>query len=193
MSLFIKNSFNLIYNKLSNIFYVESEEEKIHNLLNIFFKDYEEIMNENKFIFNIHLYKINNIIEDNSINAGLNNYSKTFYNSNNISNTNKSLYYLYKFSFGYENNKQLKDDYINIDIYLPDGMTINYIINKKYYYKISSIQNNVKNVIKDIKLYNDEPTFRSIITEIIDIIKNIQILYSLCKLNKYKFIKFNTT
>jgi hypothetical protein len=173
MSLFIKNSFNLIYNKLSNIFYVESEEEKIHNLLNIFFKDYEEIMNENKFIFNIHLYKINNIIEDNSINAGLNNYSKTFYNSNNISNTNKSLYYLYKFSFGYENNKQLKDDYINIDIYLPDGMTINYIINKKYYYKISSIQNNVKNVIKDIKLYNDEPTFRSIITEIIDIIKNI--------------------
>lgn len=173
MSLFIKNSFNLIYNKLSNIFYVESEEEKIHNLLNIFFKDYEEIMNENKFIFNIHLYKINNIIEDNSINAGLNNYSNTFYNSNSISNTNKSVYYLYKFSFGYENNKQLKDDYINIDIYLPDGMTINYIINKKYYYKISSIQNNVKNVIKDIKLYNDEPTFRSIITEIIDIIKNI--------------------
>jgi hypothetical protein len=171
MSLFIKNSFNLIYNKISNIFYVESEEEKIQNLLNIFFKDYEDILNENKLIFNIHLYKINNKIEDNSINAGLNNYSKTLYNSN----TNKSVYYLYKFSFGYENNVNnvIKDDYIIIDIYLPHGISDNYIINKKYYYKISSIQNNVNNNIKDIKLYNEEPTFRSIITEIIDIIQNI--------------------
>ena len=37
----------------------------------------------------------------------------------------------------------------------------------------AAVANGVKNVIKDIKLYNDEPTFRSIITEIIDIIKNI--------------------
>ena len=138
MSLFIKNSFNLFYNKISNIFSFETEEEKIHNLLNIFFKDYEDILNENKLIFNIHLYKINNKIEDNSINAGLNNYSKTFYNSN----TNKFVYYQYKFSFGYENNKKLKEDYKYIDIYLPHGISFNYIINKKYYYKISLIQNN---------------------------------------------------
>ena len=171
MSLFIKNSFNLFYNKISNIFSFETEDEKIHNLLNIFFKDYEDILNENKLIFNIHLYKINNKIEDNSINAGLNNYSKTFYNSN--INTNKSVYYQYKFSFGYENNKKLKEDYKYIDIYLPHGISVNYIIIKKYYYKISSIQNNINNIIKDIQLYNDEPTFRCIITEIIDIIKNI--------------------
>ena len=161
MSLFIKNSFNSIYNKISNIFSFETEEEKNYNLLNIFFKDYEDILNENKLIFNIHLYKINNKIEDNSINAGLNNYSKTFYNSN----TNKSVYYLYKFSFGYENNKKLKEDYKNIDIYLPYGMSVNYIIIKKYYYKISSIQNNINNIIKDIQLYNDEHTFRCIITD----------------------------
>jgi hypothetical protein len=80
---------------------------------------------------------------------------------------------LYKFSFGYENNKKLKEDYKYIDIYLPHGISFNYIINKKYYYKISLIQNNVTNIIKDIQLYNDEPTFRCIITEIVDIIKNI--------------------
>jgi hypothetical protein len=168
MSTFIKNSLNSIYNKISNIFYYETEEEKIQNFLNMFFKDYEEILDENKLIFNIYLYKINHKIEDNSINAGLNNYSKTFYNEN----INKSLYYLYKFSFGYENYKKTTDG-LYVDIYLPDGMSQDRIIIKKYYYKISSIKNNVNNIIKDIKLYKDEPTFRSIITEIIDELKNI--------------------
>jgi len=168
MSTFIKNSLNLIYNKISNIFYYETEEEKIQNFLNIFFKDYEEILDENKLIFNIYLYKINPKIEDYSINAGLNNYSKTFYNEN----IQKSLYYLYKFCFGYENYKKTKDG-LYIDIYLPYGLCQDFIIIKKYYYKISLIKNNVNNIIKDIKLYKDEPTFKSIITEIIDELKNI--------------------
>jgi hypothetical protein len=167
MSTFIKNSLNLIYNKISNIFYYETEEEKIQNFLNIFFKDYEDLLDENKLIFNIYLYKINPTIEDNSINAGISNYSNTFHKKKN-----KSLYYLYNFSFGYDNYINITD-YFYVDIYLPCGLSEDFIIMEKYYYKISSMKNNVSNIIKDIKLYKDEPTFRSVITEIIDELKNI--------------------
>jgi len=160
----IRDSYNSIYKNLSNLISFETEGEKLKKLLNLFFKDYDDILDENKLIFNIHLYKTNNDVEDNSLDVGISNYSKVLYKNNK----NKSVYYLYNFSFSNENDKKLIDEnYILIDIYFPYGISDNYIIKKKYYYKITSTKNNIK---KDIKVYNDEPTLRFIITEIIDFI-----------------------
>ncbi len=161
-----KNSFYSLYKNISNLISFETEEEKLKNLFNLFFKDYDDILDENKLIFNIHLYKTNNEIENNFLDVGLSNYSKVLYKNDK----NKSVYYLYKYVYGDENYKRkLKDNYVIIDIYFPYGISDNFIIKKKYYYKISSTKNDIK---KDIQVYNDEPTLRFIITEIIDFILN---------------------
>jgi hypothetical protein len=161
-----KNSFYSFYKNISNLINFETEEEKLKNLFNLFFKEYDDILYENKLIFNINLYKTNNEIEDNYLDVGLSNYSKVLYKNDK----NKSVYYLYKYIYGDENYKRkLKDNYVIIDIYFPYGISDNYIIKKKYYYKISSIKNDIK---KNIQVYNDEPTLRFIITEIIDFILN---------------------
>jgi hypothetical protein len=158
----IKDSYNSIYKNLSNLISFETEEEKFKNLFNSFFKEYDDILDENKLIFNIHLYKTNNDVEDYTLDVGLSNYSRVLYKNDK----NKSVYYLYKYRYGNKNNKSIEDNYI-IDIYFPYGISDNYIIKKKYYYKISSTKNDIK---KDIQVYNDEPTLRFIITEIIDFI-----------------------
>jgi hypothetical protein len=166
----ITNNFNSLYNGISNLFHSETEEESLKNLFNIFFNDYEEILNENKLIFNIYLYKKDNDTENN--NMGILYLSQIFISKNNKKNNKNNKNSKYKFSFGYENYEKIKEG-IYIDIYMPYGMRTDYIIIKKYYYKISSLKNNKNKIIKNFELYNDEPTFRSIITEIIDEIKNI--------------------
>jgi len=57
--------------------------------------------------------------------------------------------------------------------YLCKSIDYDIIISNSYTLEIITGNFKSSNIIKDIKLYKDEPTFRSVITEIIDELKNI--------------------
>lgn len=166
---FISNKFNLLYNKITNIF--TTDEDSLKTLLTNFFADYDDIIQENKIFFTIHIQKTYSIqtVEPSYC------HSKFFmYNRNNTNNTkNKKKYnYKYKYTFSPENYKQDKKLYY-VNLFIPYDLNYDCMILKKYYYSIDLIDNNKQSLVKEDKVKirdYTEITLKSVITEIIDFI-----------------------
>jgi len=169
---FISNKFNLLYNKITNIF--TTDEDSLKTLLTNFFADYDDIIQENKIFFTIHIQKTDSIqtVEPSYC------HSKFFmYNRNNIRNTNntknkKKYNYKYKYTFSPENYTQEKKLYY-VNLYIPYDLNYDCMILKKYYYSIDLVDNNIQSLVKEDKVKirdYTEITLKSVITEIIDFI-----------------------
>jgi len=178
---------NYIYEQFKNLFM--TEEESLKKLINNFFSDYDDIINEYKIIFIIHFQKINSENEDLLYEKSLC-HSKILLNSNQMKL--KKNKYKYKITYECENYKeQNKLYYVNIFIpALPYGSrysasnsfrttkhltksNYNCMIYQKYYYNIYLYENKIMNFIREYKYNNknyEEITLKSIITEIIDIV-----------------------
>ena len=170
MASFITNNLNLLYNKITNLF--TTEEEALKTLLTNFFTDYDDIIQENKIFFTIHIQKTDSIqtIEPSYY------HSKFFlYNRNDINNDtntkNKKKYnYKYKYTFNPENYKQDKKLYY-VNLYIPYDLNYDCMILKKYYYCIDLVDNNKQSLVKEDKVKirdYTEITLKSVITEIVD-------------------------
>jgi len=146
MASFFTSNINLLYNKITNLFTTEEESLKI--LLTNFFVDYDDIIQNNKIIFTIHIQKIPQI----KIYDEANCHSKLFVNNTNNSNIKKNKKnYNYKYTFSPENYKQDKKlFYVNLYIpfLTPKGvrydLNYNCMILKKYYYCIHLVENNIQ-------------------------------------------------
>ena len=166
---FISNNLNLLYNKITNIF--TTEEDSLKTLLTNFFADYDDIIQENKIFFIIHIQKTDYIqtVEPSYY------HSKFFmYNRNDTNNTkNKKKYnYKYKYTFSPENYKQDKKLYY-VNLFIPYDLNYDCMILKKYYYCIDLVDNNKQSLVKEDKVKirdYTEITLKSVITEIIDFI-----------------------
>jgi hypothetical protein len=182
---------NYIYEQIQKIFI--TEEESLKNFINNFFSDYDDIINEYKIIFTLHLQKIDSENEDLLYEKSLC-HSKILLNSNQIAKIKKNKY-KYKISYYCENYKQQnKLFFVNIFIpdpsygsiiarYVPDSFKTtrlssdntnnNCMIYQKYYYNIYLYENKIMNFIKEYKYNNknyEEITLKSVVTEIIDIV-----------------------
>ena len=168
MTSFFTNSFNLLYNKITNLF--TTEEKTLKNILTTFFADYDDIIQDNKIVFILHIQKLENVCEESYNEAFC--HSKILINDNTNNTKIKKNIYKYKYTFSPENYKQEKKLFY-VNIFIPYDLNYNCIIYKKYNYKIYLIQNNNYTLIKDgksnIKDYTDI-TLKSVITEIIDFI-----------------------
>ena len=170
MASFISNNFNLLYNKITNLF--TNEENSLKNLLTNFFADYDDIIQENKIFFTIHIQKIPKIqtLEPSNCHSNLfvNNNTKNTKNTNN----KKNNIYKYKYTFSPENYKQDKKLFY-VNLYIPYDLNYDFMILKKYHYNIHLLDNNIQSLVKEdkvkIKDYT-EITLKSVITEIIDFI-----------------------
>jgi len=176
---------NYIYEQFQKLFM--TEEESYKNFLNNFFSDYDDIINEYKIIFIIHLQKLDSESE-NLI------YEKSLCHSKILLNTNqinlKKNEYKYKISYYCENYKQ-QNKLFFVNIFIPalhcgssrardanDSFKVapnnfNYMIHQKYYYNIYFYDNKIMNFIREYKYNNknyEEITLKSIVTEIIDIV-----------------------
>ena len=168
---------NYIYEKIQKLFI--TEEESLKNLINNFFFDYDDIINEYKIIFIIHIQKLDS-------NNDVLMYEESLCHSKILVNSNqkklKKNEYKYKFTYECENYKhQNKLFYVNIFIpTLPCGSRdrdalYNYdcMIYQKYYYNIYLYENKIMNLIREYKYNNknyEEITLKSVVTEIIDIV-----------------------
>jgi hypothetical protein len=180
---------NYIYEQFQKLFI--TEEEFLKNLINNFFSDYDDIIQEYNIIFIIHLQKIDSNNDALMYEESLC-HSKILLNSNQITKIKKNKY-KYKFTYECENYKQQnKLFYVNIFIPAPPcgssrdsapGSFIttrhltksnyNYMIYQKYYYNIYLYENKIMNLIREYKYNNknyEEITLKSVVTEIIDIV-----------------------
>jgi len=165
---FISNNFNLLYNKITNLF--TTEEDSLKTLLTNFFTDYDDIIEENKIFFTIHIQKTTPIqTEEPSY------YHSKFLICNKNNTKNKKNYnYKYKYTFIPENYKQDKKLFY-VNLYIPYELTYDYMILKKYYYNIYLVDNHLQSLVKENKCkIRDftEITLKSVITEITDFIIN---------------------
>jgi hypothetical protein len=169
MASFITNNLNLLYNKITNLF--TTEEEELKTILNNFFTDYDDIIQENKIFFTIHIQKTDSIqtVEPSYYHSKFFMYNK----ENNDTTKNKKKYnYKYKYTFSPENYKQEKKLYY-VNLYIPYDLNYDCMILKKYYYCIDLVDNNIQSLVKEDKVkIRDftEITLKSVITEIIDFI-----------------------
>jgi hypothetical protein len=169
MASFITNNLNLLYNKITNLF--TTEEEALKTLLTNFFTDYDDIIQENKIFFTIHIQKTTQQIE----NVEPSYYHSKFflYNRNDTNTKNKKKYnYKYKYTFSPENYKQEKKLYY-VNLYIPYELNYDCMIQKKYYYCIDLVDNNKQLLVKEDKVKirdYTEITLKSVITEIVDTI-----------------------
>ena len=175
MASFISNNFNLLYNKITNIF--TTEEDSLKTLLTNFFADYDDIIQENKIFFTIHIQKTDSIqtLEPSYYHSKFFLYNRN--NTDNIINTNnikikKKYNYKYKYTFSPENYQKDKKIY-NVNLYIPYDLNYDCMILKKYYYSIDLVDNNKQSLVKEDKVKirdYTEITLKSVITEIVDII-----------------------
>jgi len=173
MTSFITNNLNLLYNKITNLF--TTEEEALKTLLTNFFNDYNDIIEENKIFFTIHIQKTTQQIE--TVEPSYYHSKFFFYNRNSTDNKdntkNKKKYnYKYKYTFSPENyHKDKKIYYVNL--YIPYDLNYDCMILKKYYYCIDLVDNNVQSLVKEDKVKirdYTEITLKSVITEIVDLV-----------------------
>jgi hypothetical protein len=179
---------NYIYEQFQKLFM--TEEESLKNLINNFFSDYDDIINEYKIIFTLHLQKIDSNNDILMYEESLC-HSKILLNSNQITKIKKNEY-KYKITYECENYKHEKKlFYVNIFIpALPCGSrdsalgsfittrhltksNYNCMIYQKYYYNIYLYENKIMNLIREYKYNNknyEEITLKSVVTEIIDIV-----------------------
>lgn len=168
MTSFITNNLNLLYNKFTNLF--TTEEEELKTLLTNFFIDYDDIIQENKIFFTIHIKKTTQQID--TIEPSYYHSKFFLYNRNNTDNKeNKKKYnYKYKYTFSPENYKQEKKLYY-VNLFIPYDLNYDCMILKKYYYCIDLVDNNKQSLVKEDKVKirdYTEITLKSVITEIVD-------------------------
>ena len=171
MTTFITNNLNLLYNKITNLF--TTEEEELKTILTNFFTDYDDIIQENKIFFTIHIKKTTQQID--TIEPSYYHSKFLMHNRNstdNIINTkNKKKYnYKYKYTFSPENYQKDKKIYY-VNLYIPYDLNYDCMILKKYYYCIDLVDNNVQSLVKENKVKirdYTEITLKSVITEIVD-------------------------
>ena len=170
MTSFITNNLNLHYNKITNLF--TTEEEALKTILTNFFADYDDIIQENKIFFTIHIQKTTQQIE--TVEPSYYHSKFFMYNRNNNNDTkNKKKYnYKYKYTFSPENYKKDKKLYY-VNLYIPYDLNYDCMILKKYYYCIDLVDNNIQSLVKEDKVKirdYTEITLKSVITEIVDTI-----------------------
>ena len=167
MTSFITNNLNLLYNKFTNLF--TTEEDALKTLLTNFFTDYNDIIEENKIFFTIHIQKTTQQIE--TVEPSYYHSKFFLYNRNDTNTKNKKKYnYKYKYTFSPENYKQYKKIYY-VNLYIPYDLNYDYMILKKYYYCIDLVDNNKQSLVKEDKVKirdYTEITLKSVITEIVD-------------------------
>ena len=170
MASFISN--NLLYNKITSLF--TTEEDSLKTLLTNFFTDYDDLIQENKIFFTIHIQKTDSI---QTIEPSYYHSKFLMYNRNNTHNTNntknkKKYNYKYKYTFSPENYKQDKKlHYVNL--FIPYDLNYDCMILKKYFYSIDLVDNNKQSLVKEDKVKirdYTEITLKSVITEIVDFI-----------------------
>ena len=147
MATFITNNLNLLYNKITNLF--TTEEDSLKTLLTNFFNDYDDIIQENKIFFTIHLKKTTQQID--TIEPSYYHSKFLLYNKKDTCNTKKKYNYNYKYTFSPENYKQEKKLYY-VNLYIPYELTYDCMILKKYYYCIDLVDNNVQSLVKENKV-----------------------------------------
>jgi hypothetical protein len=174
---------NYIYEQIQKFFI--TEEENLKNLINNFFCDYDDIIQEYKIIFILHLQKLDSENDTLMYEESLC-HSKILLNPNHNVKLKKNKY-KYIFTFNCENYKQQnKLFFVNIFIPSPSSSLINTnlkdsygklyssaMIYQKYYYNIYLYENKIMNLIKEYKYNNknyEEITLKSVVTEIIDIV-----------------------
>jgi len=173
MASFITNNLNLLYNKITNLF--TTEEDALKTLLTNFFTDYNDIIEENKIFFTIHIQKTTQQIE--TVEPSYYHSKFFLYNRNSTDNKdntkNKKKYnYKYKYTFSPENYQKDKKIYY-VNLYIPYDLNYDCMILKKYYYCIDLVDNNVQSLVKEDKVKirdYTEITLKSVITEIVDTI-----------------------
>ena len=173
MASFITNNLNILYNKITNLF--TTEEEALKTLLTNFFIDYDDIIQENKIFFTIHIQKTTQQIQ--TLEPSYYHSKFLMHNRNNINNTkntiNRKKYnYNYKYTFSPENYKQENKLYY-VNLYIPYDINYDCMILKKYYYSIHLVDNNKQSLVKEgkVKIRDfTEITLKSVITEIVDTI-----------------------
>ena len=167
MTSFITNNLNLLYNKFTNLF--TTEEDALKTLLTNFFTDYNDIIEENKIFFTIHIQKTTQQIE--TVEPSYYHSKFFLYNRNDTNTKNKKKYnYKYKYTFSPENYKQYKKIYY-VNLYIPYDLNYDCMILKKYYYCIDLVDNNKQSLVKEDKVKirdYTEMTLKSVITEIVD-------------------------
>jgi len=169
MTTFITNNLNLLYNKITNLF--TTEEEELKTILTNFFTDYDDIIQENKIFFTIHIKKTTQQIE--TIEPSYYHSKFLMHNRNstdNIINTKNKKKYNYKYTFSPENYQKDKKIYY-VNLYIPYDLNYDCMILKKYYYCIDLVDNNVQSLVKENKVKirdYTEITLKSVITEIVD-------------------------
>jgi hypothetical protein len=169
---------NYIYEQIQKFF--TTEEENLKNIINNFFYDYDDIIQEYKIIFILHLQKLDS---ENDISM----YEESLCHSKILLNPNynvelKKNKYKYKFTFNCQNYK-LQNKLFFVNIFIPAlGSLINtnpgklyssVMIYQKYYYNIYLYENKIMNLIKEYKYNNknyEEIILKSVVTEIIDIV-----------------------
>ena len=144
MTSFISNNLNLLYNKITNLFTTEEDSLKI--LITKFFTDYDDIIQDNKIIFTIHIQKITPIQTHDESNC----HSNLFVNNSNIKKNKKNYNYKYKYTFSPENYKQEKKLFY-VNLYIPYNLNYDCMILKKYYYNIHLVDNNKQTLVKEDK------------------------------------------
>jgi hypothetical protein len=167
MASFISNNLNLLYNKITSLF--TTEEDSLKTILTNFFADYDDIIQENKIFFTVHIQKTDSI---QTVEPSYYHSKFLMYNRNNTNNTkNKKKYnYKYKYTFSPENYTQEKKLYY-VNLYIPYDLNYDCMILKKYYYSIDLVDNNIQSLVKEDKVKirdYTEITLKSVITEIID-------------------------
>jgi hypothetical protein len=144
MASFISNNLNFLYNKITNLFTTEEDSLKI--LITKFFTDYDDIIQDNKIIFTIHIQKITPIQTLEPCNC----HSNLFVNNTNNAINKKNYNYKYKYTFSPENYKQEKKLFY-VNLYIPYNLNYDYMILKKYYYNIYLVDNNKRILLKENK------------------------------------------
>jgi len=171
---FISNNFTTLYNKITNLFI--TDEDSLKTLLTNFFTDYDDIIQENKIFFTIHIQKTSQKLTSiDSVEPSYYHSKFLMHNRNNRNNTNhtnnkKKYNYNYKYTFSPENYTQDKKLYY-VNLYIPYDLNYDCMILKKYYYSIDLVDNNIQTQIKEDKVkIRDftEITLKSVITEIVD-------------------------
>jgi hypothetical protein len=166
MTSFITNNLNLLYNKITNLF--TTEEDSLKTILTNFFADYDDIIEENKIFFTIHIQKTTQQIE--TVEPSYYHSKFLMHNRNNTNNTKNKKKYNYKYTFSPENYKQEKKLYY-VNLFIPYDLNYDCMILKKYYYSIHLVDNNIQSLIKEDKVKirdYTEITLKSVITEIVD-------------------------
>jgi hypothetical protein len=167
---FITNNLNLLYNKFTNLF--TTEEDALKTLLTNFFTDYNDIIEENKIFFTIHIQKTKQIetVEPSYFHSKFFLYNRNDTNNKDYTKNKKKYNYKYKYTFSPENYKQEKKLYY-VNLFIPYDLNYDCMILKKYYYCIDLVDNNIQSLLKEdnVKIRDyTEITLKSVITEIVD-------------------------